>query len=787
MPAFIANGPDIPENLLEAHEEGKIVFFCGAGISYPAGLPSFKGLVDKIYYELGTQKTPTEQQTYNNNQFDTTLDQLERRYPGQRLVVRKALARVLDTSQVGEESTITHKALIQLATDRDDKVRLVTTNFDRLFQYVIRKDNLDITTYSAPLLPIPKKSRWDGIVHLHGLLPDPFNETELNRLVFTSGDFGLAYLTERWASRFVTELFRHHTVCFVGYAINDPVLRYMMDALAADELLGETRPEAFAFASYRNGEKEQAKVEWETKGVTPLLYEVTVGTDTDDHSALHRTLKEWADTYRDGVQGKEMIISQHATNPPLAPWRTDYAVGRVLWALTDELAAKHFANLSPVPPLEWLGPLSEKQFEHRDLSRFGVTANSTEDKNLRFSMFHRPAPYMRSPLMCIVNNGTQSGDLDHVMFYLARWLTRHLNDPKLILWLASYGNHLHEKFFRQICKQLDELDRLEANGEQDEIARIIADAPNAVPSPPMRTLWRVFMTGRIKFNSPRINLYDCMDRIKKEGLTPSLRMELRENLTPRVALRAPFHLLEDAQVPSKPMRINDLVDWDLELQSNHVHSLLDNLLQNQHFKERLPDLLQDSTMLLRDAMDLARELGGANDKNDLSYFSQPSISDHSQNRDHYDWTALIKLARDAWLSTAQNDPQRARNAAENWWYQSYPVFKRLALFAASHDDVISHRQALDWLLGDNCWWMWSRETKREVIRLLVALAPKLSTPEIIELERDILVEPPLEMFKEDVEDEELEFYVNKMVWLRLAKFRDAGGKWGEEAITKFST
>ena len=503
MPAFIANGPDIPENLLEMHEEGKIVFFCGAGISYPADLPDFKGLVDKIYHQLGTQKDPTEKEAYKNNFFDTTLDQLERRYPGQRLAIREALARVLDISHIEEEFTITHKALIRLATDRDDKVRLVTTNFDRLFQYVINKDKLNIITYSAPLLPIPKKSRWDGIVHLHGLLPDPVNDTELNRLVITSGDFGLAYLTERWAARFVTELFRHYTVCFVGYGINDPVLRYMIDALAADELLGETRSEAFAFASYHNGEKEQAKIKWKAKGVVPLLYEVPMG--TDDHSTLHRTLKEWADTYRDGVQGKEMIISQHASNPPLNLWKTDYAVGRVLWALTDELAAKHFANLNPVPPLEWLEPLSEKQFEHRDLSRFGVTVNSTEDKNLRFSMFHRPTPYTRSPLMCVVSNGTQGSDLDPVMSHLSYWLTRHLNNPKLILWLARYGNLLHNNFLRLISVQLDRLDSLKANDKQDELSRIIANAPDAVPSPPMRNLWRVFMAGKIKLHSHQFN------------------------------------------------------------------------------------------------------------------------------------------------------------------------------------------------------------------------------------------------------------------------------------------
>lgn len=54
---FIANGPDIPDELLQAHEEGKVVFFCGAGISYPAGLPGFGGLVDQIYKFTGAKKT----------------------------------------------------------------------------------------------------------------------------------------------------------------------------------------------------------------------------------------------------------------------------------------------------------------------------------------------------------------------------------------------------------------------------------------------------------------------------------------------------------------------------------------------------------------------------------------------------------------------------------------------------------------------------------------------------------------------------------------------------------
>jgi NAD-dependent SIR2 family protein deacetylase len=92
---FITNGPDIPDALLQAHEEGRVVFFCGAGISYPAGLPSFKGLVDEIYRRNGTTRTDIEQEAYKGERYDATLDLLEHRLPGQRLAMRRALAEAL--------------------------------------------------------------------------------------------------------------------------------------------------------------------------------------------------------------------------------------------------------------------------------------------------------------------------------------------------------------------------------------------------------------------------------------------------------------------------------------------------------------------------------------------------------------------------------------------------------------------------------------------------------------------------------------------------------------------
>jgi len=151
MVFFVTNGPNIPKPLLQAHEDGRVVFFCGAGISIPAGLPNFSDLVNRIYEELGTTQTKIEETAYNHEQYDVVLDQLERRHPGHRLAVRTALANVLRPKWSRKGAKTTHQALLRLATDHKGKVRLVTTNFDRIFQSIITRHKPEIPSFAAPL------------------------------------------------------------------------------------------------------------------------------------------------------------------------------------------------------------------------------------------------------------------------------------------------------------------------------------------------------------------------------------------------------------------------------------------------------------------------------------------------------------------------------------------------------------------------------------------------------------------------------------------------------------
>ncbi|HEY8005828.1 MAG TPA: hypothetical protein VIE66_03245 [Methylocella sp.] len=46
---FLPAGPSIPDELLIARDEGRVVFFCGAG----AGLPDFFGLAQAVVDKLG--------------------------------------------------------------------------------------------------------------------------------------------------------------------------------------------------------------------------------------------------------------------------------------------------------------------------------------------------------------------------------------------------------------------------------------------------------------------------------------------------------------------------------------------------------------------------------------------------------------------------------------------------------------------------------------------------------------------------------------------------------------
>ena len=70
--------------------------------------------------------------------------------------------------------------------------------------------------------------------------------------------------------------------------------------------------------------------------------------------------------------------------------------------------------------------------------------------------------------MSLIDGGAASR-WDDVMSHLARWLTRHLDDPALVWWLARRGGQLHDDFIWLLEHRLDELANFEHEGQDEEL------------------------------------------------------------------------------------------------------------------------------------------------------------------------------------------------------------------------------------------------------------------------------------------------------------------------------
>ena len=289
MPELVPEGPRIPVHLMNEVDEGRVVFFCGAGVSVGDGsdLPNFEQLVDHVYEANRIEPDQVEREALHREepdpnrrrpQFDKALGLLER---ADRLGQKALRGTVIDRlSRPASAPLRIHEALLTLSRT-EGGIRLVTTNFDNRFAEV---GGEELKLDAAPKLPVPKRYNWSSLVHLHGRIVP--GEGGAN-LVVTAADFGRAYLTERWAARFVTELFREFTVVFVGYSVADPVMSYLVDALAAERDKGARFANAHAFAPHDGTPEaeDKARDSWHAKNVKPILYD-----DREGHRLLNETL-----------------------------------------------------------------------------------------------------------------------------------------------------------------------------------------------------------------------------------------------------------------------------------------------------------------------------------------------------------------------------------------------------------------------------------------------------------------------------------------------------------------
>ena len=210
-------GVDIPYELLEAHKDGKLVFFVGAGASVdpPAGLPLFLEMTRQI-----TEQANHSEEINEKTALDVLLGKLE----DGGVDVHEQVQRI-----IGREGSLPndlHNAIVTLAYT-GKTVRIVTTNYDLHLDNVLKKIASSETApeiFNSPAVPLGDD--FSGLVHLHGSL-----DQESRRLIVTDRDFAAAYLLDGWATRFLLPMFAANHVLFIGYSVTDMLMQYIARGL----------------------------------------------------------------------------------------------------------------------------------------------------------------------------------------------------------------------------------------------------------------------------------------------------------------------------------------------------------------------------------------------------------------------------------------------------------------------------------------------------------------------------------------------------------------------------
>ncbi len=336
----------MPDELLTARDEGRVLFFCGAGVSREnAKLPDFFGLARAVLAKLQALPDSPASKLVEVSQTlgaisgvgsviaaDRVFGLLERDFSVPD--IERAVGDVLRPP--ADVDLRAHRILLDLCRNRDGKVRLVTTNFDLLFEAAAPK----ATVWTPARLPQFREiASFDGIVHLHGVFDGAYQEPVGGSFVLSSAEFGRAYLAEGWATGFIRNVMDNYRIVFVGYAADDPPVQYLLEALNRSAYSKPSRLYAF-----QSGRPDEARALWSQKGVTAIAYDSTHG-----HAPLWDTLGAWAERARNPARWQQGLL-RRAKNGPHA--LSPHERGQIVHLAMTEEGARAIAKSAL--PASWL-------------------------------------------------------------------------------------------------------------------------------------------------------------------------------------------------------------------------------------------------------------------------------------------------------------------------------------------------------------------------------------------------------------------------------------------------
>lgn len=677
MPRLVPGGPDVPAELIQKQEAGEMVFFCGAGISVPTGLPGFRGLVEQLYSSLNVSRKSSEEEAMNRGEFDKALDSLEHRLTGH--TMRNKVAELLSASP-RPGSLRLHRALLAISRSAS-RIRLVTTNYDDNFRRANDSDDLALDV--GPDVP-QDLDHWNSVVHLHGHIDPSGAGRSGSALILTDSDFGRAYLRDQWASHFVANLMDRYTVVFVGYSMADVVVRYLTKAVSSSP----RRNQIYSLVGYADPEQRgRRESEWTGHRIQPIFYD-----SRNAHEQLRHTAEEWAKLAADPHGYRvQVALSGLPQEPDPATHEAD--PDRVVWALKDAAAAWPAFNRIRRKPVS--GPQAAAWLN--EFAAGGLAGGTVS-----------PEIHERGPAgpMITARAEQQMLQTDSVSQAVTLWIETHAHAPEIFKWVIERGHNLHFEVRRRLW------DRLTATEE---------DLPEIPPR--LVHLWSLLLAEPPEDSEFLIRLDRILNRLS-EPIPEATDDILLRLLRPRLAVfpgPTPYRAITPDSEEAALLNCGHtdvILGCRDEMRGWNVLTELEPA-RFRGFLARNADTL---TEYLKSAFHLLER----SDRPDVR-FIHFEIADAESNEDgggewrelHHRvgvWTLLIDWVRESYRSLP--DPDGRKDLLRSWVASEEKMLWRLALGAIVEDAQPDFDLIRPLLLRSPHAALWDDDCAREVMAVL---------------------------------------------------------------------
>jgi hypothetical protein len=730
---FIENGPDIPDELLYAQDEGNVVFFCGAGVSRAyTSLPDFAGLAEQAIDDLGATEESKAKKLFAKYQ------KLNEDSDAKGLIsadhIFSALIRSFDRQDINQSvatllrppkdvDLTAHKIILDLACLQSGHTRLVTTNFDLLFEQAGRKKIHSATRSNLPRIQYTDNN-W-GSVHLHGKVTEDYSDAAYDGFVISSSEFGDAYLAQGWAREFVKEVLKKFTAVFIGYSADDPPIRYLLEGLQEGE--GD-KNNIYAF----QGSDEEAVAQWAEKGVKPIVFELDA---KGIYAPLWDSLSAWGKRSKDPVKWKSQILSKAKKGPTkMLP----HERGMITHLISSQSGARAFSQQTPPIPAEWLcvfdPAIRLQQVQQGDYwnyqdrtvinpyELYGIDKDPPpSDRNEEFSKEDITGAWdvfsinssdvenLNGKHLSAFRNyrASEPSQLPERLSYIAYWISK-VSNQRISVWWAGRQLALHPSIITNVERSIKYGD-IEC-------------------SDPIQWAWNAVFELSQFYEREEYQEHSLQILIKKQGWNDYIIREFGRLSKPYLK-RDNIYARSIPRDNRKKLNKFSLIKPDV----GYPEGAYSIIIPDEHLAKAI-NLFRENVEY---AVDLEQSFSGW--LKDLSSI-EPDDDNISDSARRYGLSGYVLHLTDLFKQLLASDPDAARIEFKKWSANN-PIFIRLRIWAWGLDNLINGEEFTNGILSLHDEDFWSSKGSRDFLISLKRKWPSISKEQQKLIEQRILKGP----------------------------------------------